>query len=141
MAGITFSATYIRNGASVNVGAPGVTITVQPLATPVITSSLPGGTTGQLPVICSPTTITATVAGANRYDWTSTTGGLGLNSAGATSYISTTGSITVYPGSGNGQGTITVKASNTASNSCASPVSAGYGLFFGCPPRTTVPCA
>jgi hypothetical protein len=137
--GVSLIARYTRNGASITVSAPRIGVTVQPLPRPLISSSLGASDpAGPYPVLCpgSTATFATTVAGANSYTWTAT-GGLTVGGATTLTTTGASSSVVVGPGSGNGQGTITVAAANTSGGSCASPVSVAYNLVYGGRPPTT----
>ncbi len=121
------SARYSRNGASTAVGSLLVNVTVQQLPKPVINSPV-----GQYAAICLPTNVSASVAGATKYTWTAT-GGFGVGAPGAATLTTASNQVTIYPGTGSGQGTVTVTAQNDVISGCASPGSDALNLVFGSP--------
>ncbi|MEJ7664040.1 MAG: hypothetical protein WKG07_33170 [Hymenobacter sp.] len=128
---VGLQARYTRNGASTTVSAPGVTIQVVSPPQPVITSS------AAQPLLCGSSatiTLATSVAGATSYTWKAT-GGLGINGPGVATLTTSSNSVTIFPGSGSGNGLVSVAATSGNVSNCASPTSAGFGVAYGGPVR------
>lgn len=131
---IGLRARYTRNGASILVSAPGVTIQVVAPPQPVITSNVAQTPAPLYPLLCGSSAryyLYTSVAGATSYTWKAT-GGLGINGPGVATLTTSSNSVTIFPGSDSGgEGVVTVAATNANVANCASPTSAGYGIAYG----------
>lgn len=133
-AGVDLSARYTRNGASTSIYASNVAITVQSPPQPIITSSVASPGPGLYPLLCGSsatlTLSTTSVPGVTSYTWTATHG-LGINGPGVSTLTTSSNRVTIFPGSGSDEGSVTVSAANGNVATCASSTSAAYYVAYG----------
>ena len=125
---IILDVVYFRNGASTPLIVPAFPIALAKLASLTTSPSLaPIGTSDSLPTLCGARQYTASSPGATDYEW-ETSGGITVN--GGTKATGAT--VTLVPGSGIGQGTVSIRA-----NACSDSKSdfSTYSVTYGVPPR------